>query len=194
LLLRSRFGQSNIYLLPVFQRISRIHNHLITRLQPTKDFDGAAVVASDGHGTQLDLLIRIDHSGPWTFRTEEQSIDRNRQSGSVDLRSKVHLSISSRKNFSSRIGNFDFSKQSPRRRIDYLRSSYDLSFKPLPGILSLLQRRLHADMNERAVGLGHTDVNAQRIDLGNVEQFFVRAHVARINECSDIDVALGQYP
>ena len=91
------------------------------------------------------------------------------------------------------VGNVNLGEQCAGGGINGIGGARHCAGKFLSGILIQQDVRAHAFTNGRRGALRHADVDAQRIDLGQIKQFFVLAIAAGSDQRSGIHIAAGEH-
>src|SRR6476469_2317018 len=120
----------------------------------------------------MDFVIGAYHGNPWAFRAEEQGIYWNREARDLDRNGEMNLSIRPRQQMAPGIGNINFGQQGACRWIDGVRGTDHFAAEFLARIFAQLDIGRKPGADRRSIALRDADEDAQRINLGDIEQLF----------------------
>ncbi len=102
---------SDVDLLAFFQRIGGIDDHLVLHTHAAQNLQRGAVIAADGDGAQMHLVVAADDSHARTFLAEEHGVDRQRDSLPDDARPEMNFPEGARQQASIFVGHVNFRQQ-----------------------------------------------------------------------------------
>jgi len=101
----------DVHLLAVFERVWRVENDPIVRLEPVKNFEAGAVIAADGERLQACVVIGIDHYGAESFGAEEQRVHGNLEALGLDFDQKMNLGVAAGQQLRGFVGHIHFGEE-----------------------------------------------------------------------------------
>src|SRR5258705_1659612 len=122
------------------------------------DLDLIAEIVPWSHGRENDFPV-FHNTGTQTLGTEEQSIDREQQCGSLRWNLQMDLRVGAGEERASGIVHFNFDQQGPGRHVDVFSCAHQLSLKLASWELSKSEICRHTDFDSLRIFLRDVYVN-----------------------------------
>ncbi|CAM2152784.1 hypothetical protein PT2222_290074 [Paraburkholderia tropica] len=176
----------------VRERIGRIVDHALARLQTGDDLHARAEIGAYGHVAQLHLVIGAGHRDLHALRAEDQRARGHEQRVRVAVHREMDLGVLAGEQQALLVVDGELHEHRAGSGRDRLVGVHELGVELHAGALGHRERRVHAGLDRRRVALRHAHVDAQRARVRDREEFGTAA-AARVDQRAHVGLARGDH-